>query len=152
MGILCGGFIAALIHRFTGYYLRLPGVIQPVMVLGWGILAILLFFISVTIARSGQIWAMAAIYMLFLLGLCGWLGVVHARRYQLPWAQTYGVILVEFGVAFAVASLFQPLPSNDGERWFIGGVYLSLLVTLLVLEFASPILFSYQPRLPSKKP
>ena len=83
-----------------------------------------------------QILGMAALYALALLSLCAGLGVVHARRYTMPWARAFGVVMTKFGIVIGTVCLLAYLFPGEQGSPFLFVSSLSLLVAFFAFEFA----------------
>ena len=134
-------------------YLRLPIVAKASEFLGWLVSLFIAVFSVFTIMEwiraighpfpgMTPLWGMLGLYLLVLLGIGGWLGGIHARRYQIPWTQAFGIMMAKFALLAGVICLTPYIVPGIGE--YIGFMnfvlcYMTILLTFIVLEFAPPL-------------
>lgn len=94
--------------------------LMPVIMIGWILAAIVLFqgitftytyFVvnSDPFASMGPVAGFLALMSFLLLATCGLIGLLHARKFQLPWRKAFGLLMAESGVALLAAILLNML-------------------------------------------
>jgi hypothetical protein len=147
------GTAAAFILNWLTDFLRVPYLAKPVAVIGWGVfccavsfagMVILMWLQSIGDTHPGMapLWGMLGVYLLVLSGIGGWLGVVHARRYETTWGEAFGVVMAKLTVLVSSMCLipYILLPTSDPVTGTSCSLCMvSLFVTFLTLEFAPPL-------------
>jgi hypothetical protein len=112
LGIAVGMATAFAIHNL---FARLrQRALMPVIVIGWVLAAIVLFlgasfayayFVvnSDPFASMGPAGGVLALMYFLLLAVCGLVGLLHSRKFQLPWPKAFGLLMAESGAAFLAA-------------------------------------------------